>query len=199
MSTDDRLASYDPGVTRASIFLRLNADDTRLREMSWREFDRCYAPFIRGYAERLGFRGSDADELVQMVIAGFFAASPRFVYDRAKGRFRGYLTYATRSSAARIKAQASHQQALGEYDPAAPEDPQAVEVWDRVALARAIQEVRGQVDAKTFQAFEMYTRLKVPAEEVARQLGMSVDSVHQAKTRLSRKIRDAFDRYTQEA
>jgi RNA polymerase sigma-70 factor (ECF subfamily) len=190
-------ASFDPGVTRASIFLRLQASDTRLRETSWSEFSEKYCPFLRGYGGRLGFSGADLDDLVQQVLVGFFGVSPRFEYDPSKGRFRGYLTWAIRAAASKMR-RGHHPQPLGDYDPAGPEDAGAVEVWDRVALTRALNEVRLEVDPHTFEAFELYAQRGVPAEEVARQLDLSVDSVHQAKSRVGRKVKDAFVRYRDE-
>jgi DNA-directed RNA polymerase specialized sigma24 family protein len=77
--------------TRASIFIRLKATDAQPRELAWKQFYDRYAPVISSYAYRNGASRQQADEVVQDIIAGFFEASPRFVYDPARGRFRAYL------------------------------------------------------------------------------------------------------------
>lgn len=187
---------FDPGVTRASLFLRLRSDQSVVRELSWVEFDRLYTPFIRGYAQRLGFAGQDVDELAQRVLVGFFSAAPSFVYDPTKGRFRGYLTWATRTASIRLRTRGMRAVALGEYDPALPseDDAEAEKVWARVVATRALEEAKGCFTDKTYEAFELYVRRGVPAEEVASRLSMSVDSVHQARTRVSKKAREIVAR-----
>jgi hypothetical protein len=70
--------------TRESIFLRMKSTDPQPREMAWAEFRRRYAPAIAGFARRLGARAHDIDDIVQDVCVGFFAVSPRFVYDPSK-------------------------------------------------------------------------------------------------------------------
>ncbi len=51
-------------------------------------------------------------------------------------------------------------------------------------LSRALEEVRRRVERRTFEAFELYGQRGVPADVVATQLGLSRDSVHQAKARV---------------
>lgn len=76
--------------TRASIFLKLKRTDPAPRELAWRQFYDRYAPVIFDYARRRGASAQQADEVVQNVIGGFFEASPRFAYDPARRRLRGY-------------------------------------------------------------------------------------------------------------
>src|SRR6185436_20951609 len=77
--------------TRASIFIKLKTSDAQPRELAWRQFYQRYAPVISSYAYRNGANRQQAEEVVQDVICGFFEASPRFVYDPSRGRFRAYL------------------------------------------------------------------------------------------------------------
>src|SRR5688572_10212488 len=77
--------------TNPSIFLRLNRTDTRARQIAWREFHDRYAPIISTFARKLGAPPQDLDDVVQDVLVGFYSTAPTFVYDPAKGRFRGYL------------------------------------------------------------------------------------------------------------
>ena len=65
--------------TNPSIFLRLNRTDTAVRELAWEEFHRRYAPAVASFARHLGVRPADADDVVQNVLLGFYAKSPRFV------------------------------------------------------------------------------------------------------------------------
>jgi DNA-directed RNA polymerase specialized sigma24 family protein len=89
--------------TNPTIFLRLNQTDAAPREMAWNEFYHRYAPIVAGFARRLGAAQQDVDDLIQEVLLGFFATSPTFVYDPAKGRFRGYLKVCTYRALSRKK------------------------------------------------------------------------------------------------
>ena len=85
---------------------------------------------------------------------------------------------------------------LDAVEPAA-EDPELEASWERMweaqALERAMAEVQSRLEARTFEAFDLYTRRDVPAEAVAERLGISVNSVHQAKARVSRLVREALE------
>src|SRR3954470_7522949 len=69
--------------TNPSIFIRLKAADAAPREFAWKEFHERYAPIIAGFAQRLGARKPDLDDILQDVMLGFFSKSPTFVYDPA--------------------------------------------------------------------------------------------------------------------
>jgi DNA-directed RNA polymerase specialized sigma24 family protein len=67
-------------------------------------------------------------------------------------------------------------------------------VWEREQLKEAMEDVREHYDRlgspKTFIAFQKMTILSESPADVAEELGMSVDSVHQAKTRVVKMLRD---------
>lgn len=182
--------------TRPTIFLRLQANDTAQRETSWQEFHDRYAPVIRGFVRNAGRPGAEAEDIVQDVLLGFFQAAPRFIYDPARGRFRGYLKRCTLNALRRRRnAPAGHAASLDELDPAEDAETEApwASAWEAQLFERAVRDVATRVDAKTYEAFELYARRGVPAEEVARQLGVGVNSVHQAKTRVTKLVRELVD------
>ena len=187
-------AGPDTYATRPTIFLRLRAEDAAARELSWQDFCTRYAPVIAGFARNAGLRSQDADDVMQEVLLGFFQASPRFTYDPARGRFRGYLKRCVLNAMRRRRGLPSAD--LDAVEPAA-EDPELEASWERMweaqALERAMAEVQSRLEARTFEAFDLYTRRDVPAEAVAERLGISVNSVHQAKARVSRLVREALE------
>ena len=85
----------DPFATRSSIFIKLQNDKPRPRELAWQQFHDKYGPIIAAFARHCGGSPQDIDDIVQDVMLGFFQTSPKFEYDPAKGRFRGYLKTAT--------------------------------------------------------------------------------------------------------
>src|SRR5881227_3744235 len=134
--------------TNPSIFLRLKQSDPAPREIAWEEFHARYAPVILSFAQRLGARQPDVDDVVQDVLLGFFSKSPTFIYDPSKGRFRGYLKVCT------YRALRSHQEknssrragiSLEQLDPAVLAIEQVWnDVWEQQQLARAIHQLRAK-------------------------------------------------------
>lgn len=183
--------------TRASIFLKLKQSDSAPRELAWKQFYEHYAPVIRSYAYRKGATKQQADEVVQDVICGFFEASPRFVYDPSRGRFRGYLMTCVARALARQNAVRSRGAPVSvdsvELSDDRDDDQLWEKLWQQQMLRRAMAIVRDQYTHKgklqTFLAFEQNVVLGVSAAETAKQLGVNVASVHAAKTRVTEKLR----------
>lgn len=185
--------------TRETLFLRLRAD-APAREVAWREFYERYAPIISGFARRMGAREQDVSDLVQEVMVGFFSACPIFKYDASKGRFRGYLKTCTwRVVRQRLERQPLvYGRCVVDIDQTeAAIDHEWNDIWQTELAHRALEVVRAQYlshpdRAWTFEAFEACALLERPPEEVARNLGISLDSVHQAKSRISKALRVAM-------
>ncbi|MBM4111916.1 MAG: sigma-70 family RNA polymerase sigma factor [Phycisphaerae bacterium] len=190
----ERRSAAETFATRPTIFLRLRSDDAAARELSWREFFDRYAPVIRGYARHAGWSGVEVEDVVQEVMLGFFQVSPKFQYDPERGRFRGYLKRCTLNALRRRRTGAAGV-SIEDLDPAeeaATEAPWEA-AWAEQAFERALRQVASRIDSKTYEAFELYARRGVPAEEVAARLGMEVNSVHQSKSRVTKLARDALD------
>jgi RNA polymerase sigma-70 factor (ECF subfamily) len=183
--------------TRATLLLRLKTDGPA-REVAWAEFCRLYEPIIARFARGKGLRADEVEEVVQSVLTGFFAAQPRFAYDPGRGRFRGYLmacvSNAVRSAIRRADSRGK-ERALPDDVPA-PEDRDAWDrAWQQEALDRAVAAVRQMYDGNvTFQAFEAVVVRGQSPDAVAASLGISRDSVYQAKTRVLAKVRIELDR-----
>jgi RNA polymerase sigma factor (sigma-70 family) len=192
-----RPVSTDAYATRATIFVRLAAPDTQLREFSWREFHEMYGPIIHGFARNAGLPAQERDDILQEVMLGFFNVSPQFEYDPAKGRFRGYLKRATlnaiRGRYRRHRPAAQLQDKSVSADPAT-DDASWDHEWSLSVLNRALQEVAGRFNPVTIEAFELYGRRGVPVEAAARRTGLSVEAVRQAKCRVMGAVRKEIDR-----
>src|SRR5262245_61845311 len=193
-----RSESGPAAATRASIFIRLKTTDAQPRELAWQQFYQRYAPVISSDAYRNGASRQQADEVVQDIISGFFEASPRFVYDAARGRFRAYLKSCVVRTLMRRKLSRDRARAvpveLGDNIRDQRDDELWEKLWQQQIICRAMEIVREQYLSKgkllTFQAFEMNVVKNVSAAETARSLGMNVASVHTAKSRVTEKLRD---------
>jgi RNA polymerase sigma factor (sigma-70 family) len=191
--------NMQPDSTRASLLLRLRRDGSE-REVAWQEFHDLYQPIIAGFARRLGATPHETEELSQDVMQAFFRTVPEFCYDPDKGSFRGYLkTCVCNKLREYRRREAGRLQASGsEIDDVAVE---AIwnDVWETEKLHRALNQVRQRYSTnaervRTFRAFEMCTLLERSTAEVAAELGLSLDGVRAAKSRISRAIREVFDK-----
>ncbi len=187
-------------LTQTTLLLRLR-ESGAAREVAWSEFHRTYAPVIMGFARRMGARQGELEDVVQEVLLGFYGAMPEFQYDRGQGRFRGYLkTCAWRKLEKYIKKRVPSLEA----DQAAPVavesevDAAWEKAWQQAQLMQAMEIVRERYtrradQRKTFDAFEHYVLLDRPPAEVASELAMSVDQVHQAKSRVQKALRETME------
>ena len=180
--------------TNPTIFLRLRDGDEAPREIAWAQFAVRYVPIITAFARRLGARDQDVDDVVQDVMLGFFLKSPTFVYDPAKGRFRGYLKVCA-YRALRKRVGKDMKVAGRPLDLVEPEELAIEQVWNDVweqdKLRRALELVRTTMgDTKTYRAFEQYVVFNKPADGVAEKLDMHINSVYRAKDQITRLLQE---------
>ncbi len=180
--------------TNPTIFLRLRQSDSAPREMAWDQFSIRYASVIQAFARRFGARPQDVDDVVQDVMLGFFLKSPTFLYDPAKGKFRGYLKVcAYRALSKRLGREAKLQgKPLDDVDPQEMSVEQLWnDVWEQDQLRRSLELVRQTMgETKTFRAFELYVVFDQPADTVAEKLDMHINSVYRAKEQVTRLLQE---------
>jgi len=169
---------------------------------SWAEFDRLYRPFLFRIARRSGLSQEDADEVVQEVFAKVAQAIIQFKLDQERGRFRGWLKAITvRKLIDRQRAQSRSVSAIAiANDP--PVFDSLEDEWDREyrrhPLDHAMPEVRSRVESKTWTCFEEHTLRRRPAEDVAAELGMTVNAVYQNAFRTIKRIRARCQDYEED-
>jgi RNA polymerase sigma factor (sigma-70 family) len=186
--------------TRTTLLVRLRADGSAC-EIAWHDFHKVYAPVIAGFARRMGARQGEIDDVVQEVMLGFFGAVPEFRYERTRGRFRGYLKTCAWRKLETCLAKRLHTVDTAQWSPAmadADVDAAWERAWRQAQLTQALEIVRTRYSRradqrKTFDAFEHYALLDRPAEDVAHELAMTVDQVHQAKSRIQKALRESMD------
>jgi RNA polymerase sigma-70 factor (ECF subfamily) len=194
MSRETHNASW----TRGSLLIRVRDPEDR---GAWVEFEARYGPMIRGWCRRWFPR--EADDMAQEVFMRLVRRLKDFDYQPGVGRFRGYLKTVTHRLMAELKEKAGP--VLG-GDALLEREEARRDLWERLAsefdlerLEQARGRVRGRVEGRTWSAYvETAERGRRPAE-VARELGMRVGTVYQARysvlTELRREIAilDGFD------
>lgn len=185
-------------LTRASLFAHLKDAKRENRELAWEEFRSRYAPVIAGFAKRCGASPQDIDDIIQDVMAGFVGTSETFVYDPAKGRFRGWLKTCTVRAAIRRAGKNLRFRGLPLSEIAQVEiavEPEWNDVWEQQLVSRALMELKNEAgESLAFRAFEQYVLLDRDAQIVASELGTTANNVHQAKSRMTMRLRAIVDR-----
>lgn len=184
-------------ITRTSTILLEGLKD-RTDDAVWREFDSRYRPILLAVGRRLRLDPSDSEDAAQETLVAFLAEYQSGRYNREAGRLRdwlaGIMTHKVQDSRRRAARQ---EQALrdaaqnGELDRRVADVQQVMEEeWRAALLRQCLERVRMEVTPQTFESFEMFALQQRPADQVARQLGVSVDVVYQNKRRVLQRIRE---------
>ena len=164
------------------------------------EFARLYEPVLRRYARqaqirlRSGMCESDRDDLVQEAFIAVRRALPQFRYDRAKGRFRNYLSLTIRNLALRFLKKKGKSQFLPveDLDVFAASDTDAgaqEEMFSVWSLAYAQVVARRSFTPNTLAIFKSHVLEGIPVEQVAEEFKTSTGAVYQIKDRILRAVR----------
>jgi RNA polymerase sigma-70 factor (ECF subfamily) len=178
--------------TPVSLLQRLQTPD---QEEAWRRFVELYTPLIHHWARSAGLQASDASDLVQDVFALLVSKLPGFVH-RREGSFRVWLRTVTLN---KWRENLRRQEVTSPAD-AAPEaavpDP-AEAYWEddyrRHLVGRAMEIMRAEFQPATWKACWEVVAADRPAAEVAAELGLSVNAVYLARSRVLRRLREELD------
>lgn len=190
-------------LTRTSTALLEGLKDGADRR-AWGEFDRRYRPLILALGRRLGLSAADAEDAGQETMLAFVRAYGEGQFAREKGRLRDWLRgMAVHKIQEAVRRRGRGEKLVGDRPgetglwerQAGPGLEELWEAeWEKAVLRGALAEVRGEVAAKTFEAFELYALKQWPVGEVARHLGVSEDVVYQSKRRVLQRLRQAWPR-----
>ncbi len=170
---------------------------------AWGGFDARYRPVLIAFARRIGFSTDDASELAQQTLSEFARAYLAGKYNREQGRLSSWLLGIARNVGLSMRRKRGMEREGGDSRIVEfPEDDVASGIWEterrRAILADAVEQLyaTSRADASTLRAFELFALRGVPAEEVAAQCGIGVDSVYLAKNRLTKRLREIVDAIT---
>ncbi len=172
-------------------------------EGDWKQLLDVYGPLLRGWLTRLGVPSADHDDLIQEVLMVVVREVADFER-RRPGAFRGWLrTILGNRVRDYFRARSSHAVATGGTDAGARleelADPESAlsRLWDREhdehVAARALARVRVDFTEVTWEAFTRHALDGRPAQEVADELGISLNAVLIAKSRVLRRLRAELD------
>ena len=167
---------------------------------SWRRLIDVYTPLIRGWLRRHGVSPQDADDLTQDVLAVVVRELPRFEHAGRPGAFRSWLRTVTVNRARNFSRQRlAHPPAGGGTDFGKLldqlEDPNSApsRLWDeehdRHVARRLMALVEPDFEPSTWRAFRRVVLDGVKPDAAAAELGLSVNAVLLAKSRVLRRLR----------
>jgi RNA polymerase sigma-70 factor (ECF subfamily) len=161
---------------------------------AWGRFVEMYTPLLYYWARRTGLQESDAADLIQDVFAVLVSKLPAFVYDRSRS-FRGWLrTILHNKWRDRERRLAAAPDLRDIHDLTILADPlETNDFWDveyrQHLVGRALELMQREFQPATWRAcWEVVVSGRSPAD-VAAELGMTVDAVYTAKSRVLRRLR----------
>jgi RNA polymerase sigma-70 factor, ECF subfamily len=189
------LPPYSP-TTSVSLLDRLKQSTPQ--ESDWHRLQEIYFPLIRKWLGRVPGLGDEADDLAQEVFLVLIREIPKFNRMR-EGSFRAWLRQVTVNRVRTHWKERKRRPSVG-IDPTetflgalADANGDLAREWDREHDNHVIQKlmtiVRGDFGAVAWQAFEKFALAGIPAGQVAAELGVTENSVLQAKSRIIRRLR----------
>jgi RNA polymerase sigma-70 factor (ECF subfamily) len=165
----------------------------------WRRLLELYQPLLRTWMARAGVPESDADDLAQDVLVVVIRRISAFEW-RGPGAFRGWLrTILAHEVRDYFRGQKYRPSATGDSDvmrclnELESPDSALSQVWDREhddhVAAALMRRVQGDFAPATWQAFQRHVLEGEPAARVAAELGLSLNSVLLAKSRVLKRLR----------
>lgn len=181
------------GTTPLSLLQRLQVEPD---DGAWARLDRLYRPWVLRWLVRRGVPEADADDLGQEVFAVVHRGIPGFDHSGRVGAFRTWLRAITVNHLKSYwRKRASDASRRDEVDIAGVVDPgDALErLWDQEhdsAVARRLMLlIEPEFTQATWRAFRRQVLDGESADAVSAAMGLSVNAVLIAKSRVLRRLR----------
>lgn len=166
----------------------------------WWSLSELYAPLLRGWLTQFAVPPVDADDLTQDVLLVVSRELPQFEHSGRAGAFRSWLRtilvhrvrdfWRARNYRPSAAGGSSWQDRLEQL---VDENTNASREWnvehDRFVMARLLEHVRPRFEEKTWEAFRRQMFEEQSADVVAAELGMSLNSVYVARSRVLSTLR----------
>lgn len=168
---------------------------TQSDESAWERFTQLYVPLIFYWSRQHGLSADDAADLVQDVLSTLVVKLPAFEYDAQK-RFRGWLHTITLNRARdwdrrqRIRPGNGHSSFMEQLPATSTPDLFDEDEYRAYLVERARRLIAAEFEPVTWDACWKYVTEDRPAEDVARELGISANAVRVAKCRVLKRLRE---------
>jgi RNA polymerase sigma-70 factor (ECF subfamily) len=177
-------------------------DRLRLRpdEAAWKRLVDIYTPLLHTWLRRYAVQPEDADDLVQEVLVVVARELPQFHHDQRRGAFRCWLRtiliHRLRDAwrARRYRPIATGDSAVEKHlEELADPDSGLSRLWDeehdRHVLRCLVELIEPAFASTTWKAFQRVALDGARPADVAAELGISVNAVWLAKSRVLQRLR----------
>jgi len=183
--------------TPASLLFRLRDPQDHA---AWMEFVSLYEPVVYRLLRRHGLQDADSREVMQELFMAVSRSIKRWAPTKEQRAFRSWLRRVARNLVINwLKHRNRHATVTGGSDLQSmlemlPADsaPESVEFDQELRLALfdlAAEQVRGEVQPATWQAFWETAVVGTSPAEIARKLGMTIGAIRVAKCRVLARLR----------
>ncbi len=167
---------------------------------AWLRLSEIYSPFLQATLARYDIQSADTEDLIQEVLLTVSRELPAFEHTGRPGAFRSWLRTILvhrlrdfwRSRKYRPSATGGSAWA-DELDRLADESSDTSREWnlehDRHVMARLLEQVRPRFEPRTWEAFRRQMFDGQRADIVATELGMPLNSVYVARSRVLSTLR----------
>ncbi len=178
--------------TSISLLRRLRTPN---QEAAWQRFVELYSPLVFHWSRCQGLATPDAADLVQEVLAILVTKLPKFEYDPNK-RFRGWLRTITFNKVRDFQRRQATRPTTGNDETlqlTAAEG--AIDLFEEAEyrsflVSRALELMRSEFREEVWQACWQQVVEGKKATEVAESLGLSLNVVYSAKSRVLGRLRE---------
>ncbi len=171
---------------------------------SWDRLVELYFPLIGAWLQRYDVQDSDANDLMQEVLLAVSKDLSKFEHGGHPGAFRGWLKailvnrlrcfWRARGRRPQVRGDSNIDERLAQLDDPASEMSR---IWnqqhDQFVLRQLLALVEPHFSPNTWQAFQLVALKGKPADVVAEELGISVNAVFIAKSRVLSRLRQEAD------
>ncbi len=190
----------EPSSISSTLLERVKAN----RSGAWTRLADLYGPVVYRWCRQAGVRRDDAPDVVQEVFAALALHIDGFRREKPGDSFAAWLRTITqnkirdhfRSRHGRpaaeggSEAQQRIEQLAEPSEPSAASNPREVQ---ETVLPIGLDLVRAEFEPRTWEAFQRVAIQRQPPVRVANELGMSIQAVYQAKSRVLRRLRQDLD------
>ena len=186
-------------MTTTSVSLLDRLKVARPDASDWGRLQDIYLPLITRWLRRIPGMREEIDDLAQEVFVVMVRELPRFQRQR-EGSFRTWLRQVTVNKVRTVRKQvdrrpaAGHELTDGFLDQLAEPQSELAREWDldhdRHVFQKLLAIVQPDFQVNTWEAFRRFAVDGHPAAEVAAELGLTVNSVLQAKSRILKRLRE---------
>ncbi len=183
--------------TSPSLLERLH---DRADDQAWQRLLSIYEPWLRGWLSRHNLQPADVEDVLQEVLLVVSNKLPQFVHTGQPGAFRAWLRLiltnqvrdflrGRRSREARVAVEplSDWLEQLEDADSALSR--QWNQEHDQQVVRRMLALIQAEFNQTTWQVFQMLVLDDRPAAEVAQALGLTLNAVYVAKSRVLSRLR----------